>query len=70
MNKGLDAMFMHYGIRKEDMLIIEKICIDNKIDFEWFKEFILREYHENKMKNQEIEPNTVQRIIENALKNT
>ena len=45
MNKGLDAMFMHFGIRSEDMAIIKNICEENNIEFEWFKDFILKEYH-------------------------
>ncbi|QHC83876.1 hypothetical protein AS589_03250 [Empedobacter brevis] len=69
MNKGLDAMFMHYGIRKEDMIIIQEICEKHEVDFEWFKDSILKEYHEIKMKNQETEANLLQKIIENALKN-
>lgn len=69
MDKGLDAMFIHYGIRREDMAIIKNICEDNEIDFDWFKDEILKEYHEIKMKNQETEEITIQKIIEKALKN-
>ncbi|MDM1137821.1 DNA modification system-associated small protein [Empedobacter sp. R132-2] len=69
MNKGLDATFMHYGIRKEDMIIIKEICDEHEVDFEWFKDSILKEYHEIKMKNQETEGNLIQKLIENALKN-
>ena len=69
MDKGLDAMFIHYGIRREDMAIIKIICEANDIDFDWFKDEILKEYHEIKMKNQETEEITIQKIIEKALKN-
>lgn len=69
MDKGLDAMFIHYGIRREDMAIIKNICEANEIDFDWFKDDILKEYHEIKMKNQETEEITIQKIIEKALKN-
>lgn len=69
MDKGLDAMFIHYGIRREDMAIIKNICETNDIDFDWFKDDILKEYHEIKMKNQETEEITIQKIIEKALKN-
>ena len=44
MNKGLDGTFMHYGIRNEDMRIIQDICDKNEINFDWFKENILKEY--------------------------
>lgn len=67
MNKGLDSMFIHYGIRREDMEIIKNICEENAIDFEWFKDSILKEYHELKMSNEELESNVLQLIIEKAL---
>ncbi len=69
MNKGLDAMFMHSGIRNEDMAIIENICKDNDIDFEWFKDTILKEYHELKMKNEDISSKSLQTLLEKALAN-
>lgn len=69
MDKGLDAMFIHYGIRREDMEIIKNICEANEINFDWFKDEILKEYHEIKMKNQETEEIIIQKIIEKALKN-
>ena len=67
MNKGLDGTFMHYGIRNEDMRIIQDICEKNEINFDWFKENILREYHNLKMKNEEIDVKTLHRLLENAL---
>ena len=69
MNKGLDAMFMNYGIRKDDMDIIKKICDEAEIDFDWFKEYILKEYHELKMKNEELDSKSLQKILEKALSN-
>lgn len=69
MNKGLDAMFMNYGIRKEDMDIIKNICEEAEIDFDWFKEYILKEYHELKMKNEELDSKSLQKILEKALSN-
>ena len=53
MNKGLDSTFMHYGIRREDMRIIQTICEENDVNFEWFQEYILKEFHSLKMKNEE-----------------
>jgi len=38
---GLDRVFLHYGVRQEDMDIIEQSCRDNDIDPEWFKEYVL-----------------------------
>lgn len=67
MSKGLDAMFMHYGIRKEDMALIEEICKEHDVDFEWFKDHILKVYHEQKMKNENLDSRSLQRILEKAL---
>ena len=67
MNKGLDAMFMHFGIRKDDMALIEKICEENEVDFDWFKDHILKEYHEQKMKHEDLDSKSLQKILENAL---
>ena len=69
MNKGLDAMFMNFGIRNEDMEIIKNICEEAQIDFDWFKDFILKEYHELKMKNEDLDSKSLQKIIEKALSN-
>ena len=41
--KGLDTTFLHYGIRKEDMSLIETLCIEHKLEFEWVKEDLLKE---------------------------
>ena len=35
--KGLDTTFLHYGIRKEDMSLIETLCIEHKLEFDWVK---------------------------------
>lgn len=69
MDKGLDAMFMNFGIRSEDMNIIKDICEENEIDFEWFKDYILKEYHELKTKNEEMDSKRLQKLIEKALTN-
>ena len=49
MAKGLDGMFVNYGIRKEDMNIIKTICEKNELDFDWVKEYILKEYHSKRV---------------------
>lgn len=69
MNKGLDAMFMNFGIRSEDMNIIKNICEENDIDFEWFKDYILKEYHELKTKNEDMDSKGLQKLLEKALTN-
>ena len=49
MAKGLDNKFLHYGIRKEDLSMIEAICDAEQIDFEWLSEEILKAYHAKKV---------------------
>lgn len=34
MAKGIDSKFVHYGIRKDDLAIIEAICEKEGIDFD------------------------------------
>ena len=33
--KGLDTLFVHYGIRREDMRVIEALCNEYDVDFDW-----------------------------------
>lgn len=65
--KGLDTTFVHYGIRKEDISLIEAICTDHKLEFEWIKEDILKEFHERKIKNEDMDEKSIEKIIEKAL---
>ena len=45
-NKGLDTTFVHFGIRKEDMNLIEALCPEHQLDFDWVKDDLLKEFHE------------------------
>lgn len=65
--KGLDIIFVHYGIRKEDMDLIETLCTEHKLDFDWVKEDLLKEFHERKIRNQELDEKGIEKIIEKAL---
>lgn len=65
--KGLDTMFLHYGIRKEDISLIETLCIEHKLDFDWVKEDLLKELHERKIRHQEIDEKSIEKVIEKAL---
>ena len=67
MKKGLDRCFLHYGIRQEDMEIIEAAARDADIDAEWMKEYILKPY--NEARNEEaIDDKKLRKILNNALK--
>jgi len=65
--KGLDTTFVHFGIRKEDMALIEVLCTEHKLDFDWIKDHLLKEFHEKKIRNQEIDEKSIEKIIEKAL---
>lgn len=65
--KGLDTTFVHYGIRKEDMDLIAVLCTEHQLDFEWVKEELLREFHERKIRNQDMDEKSLEKIIEKAL---
>lgn len=67
MKKGLDRTFLHYGIRQEDMEIIEAATRDADIDADWMKEHILKPY--NEARNEEsIDEKKLRKILNNALK--
>lgn len=65
--KGLDITFVHYGIRKEDMDLIEVLCTEHKLDFDWIKEDLLKEFHDKKIRNQEMDEKAIEKIIDKAL---
>ena len=68
MKKGLDRCFLHYGIKQEDMNIIEQACVDNDIDAEWMKENILKPYQDEKNNQNFVEEKKLAKIMKQALK--
>lgn len=68
MKKGIDGTFLHYGIRREDMEVIEQACQDSSIDSEWMKEYILKAYHEERNNQNTVDDKTLAKIIKKALK--
>lgn len=65
--KGLDSTFLHFGIRKEDIQLIETLCEKHELEFDWVKDFLIKQFHEKKIRNQEIDDKTVSQIIDKAL---
>lgn len=70
MKKSLDRTFLNYGIRQEDMTLIESACQTEGIDAEWLKESILKPFHEERNNQNEaaLEDKKVTRILKKALK--
>lgn len=70
MKKSLDRTFLNYGIRQEDMQLIESACQSEGIVADWMKDCILKPFHDER--NNQNEPNLedkkVTRILKKALK--
>ncbi len=69
MRKGIDSTFLHYGVRKEDMALIEQSCQDSGIDPDWLKENLLKPYNEERNNQNVVEEKKLARIVKKALKN-
>jgi hypothetical protein len=67
MSKGIDNKFVHYGIRREDLAMIEAICDAEGIDFDWLSEDILKAYHARKVDVIEISDSDTEDIIRSAI---
>lgn len=67
MAKGIDQKFVHYGIRKDDLSMIEAICDAENIDFEWLSEEILKAYHARKVDVIEIDDSSTEEIVRAAI---
>jgi hypothetical protein len=65
--KGLDTTFVHYGIRKEDMELIAILCTEHSLEFDWVKEDLLKEFHDKKIRNQDVDEKAIEKLIEKAL---
>lgn len=44
--KGIDQKFVHYGIRSDDLSMIEAICDAEGVDFDWLSEEIRKRHTE------------------------
>ena len=60
---------MHYGVRTEDMALIEQVCQDSEINTEWLKEQILKPYNEERNNQNFVEEKKLTKILKKALKN-
>ena len=67
MASTIDSKFIHYGIRREDLSMIESICDAEQIDFEWLSEEILKAYHAKKVDVIEIDDAATEDIIRAAI---
>ncbi len=66
-NKGIDQKFVHYGIRRDDLSMIEAISVAEGLDFDWISEDILKAYHAKKVDVIEIDDADTEEIIRAAI---
>jgi hypothetical protein len=67
MTKGLDASFIHYGIRKPDLDLLEALATKHQIDFGWLQDDILRKFHEARAADKEMDEKALRGLLETAL---
>lgn len=68
MAKGIDQKFVHYGIRRDDLQVIETLCEKYEIDVDWMEENVLKAYHEKKVDVTDISDAETENVIRNAIK--
>ena len=70
MKKGLDRTFLNYGIREDDMMLIESACQSEGIDADWLKDCILKPFQDERNNQNEanLDERKVARILKKALK--
>lgn len=68
MRKGIDSTFLHYGVRNEDMALIEQACQDADINSEWLKSEILGPYNEERNNQNVVDEKKLMKIVKKALK--
>ena len=67
MIKGIDPKFVHYGIRKDDLAMIQAICEAEGVDFDWLSEEVLKAYHAKKVDMIEVSDLDTEEIIRSAI---
>ena len=67
MCNGIDQKFVHYGIRRDDLAMIESICMAEGIDPDWLSEEILKAYHAKRVDVIEMSDSDTEDIIRAAV---
>lgn len=66
-HKGLDSAFVHYGIRRDDLRILEILAEKHNLDWDWIQEEILKKYHEKKTNDELSDERDIIKLIETAV---
>ncbi len=61
--KTIDATFVQYGIRADDLQVIESLAIKHDLDVEKIKE-MLREFHDKRIKQEDFDDTRIRRFLE------
>ena len=67
MKKGLDISFVHYGIRRDDLDLIETLCTTHGLDAEWVMQDLLKTLHEKRVSDADLDGKGIEKLIEKAL---
>ena len=69
--KGIDKTFLHYGVRTEDMHVIEELCKERDFDIDpvWLQEQILKPFQAERNKNGLMDEKNLAKLLKRALKN-
>lgn len=49
------------------MGLIEALCTEHQLEFDWIRDELLKEYHEKKIRNQDIDEKSLEKVIDKAL---
>lgn len=67
-HKSIDSTFLHYGVQKSDMEIIEQACRDHEIDQQWLKDEILKPYNDLRNSSNSIDEKKIAKLVKKAIK--
>ncbi|MEI7586984.1 hypothetical protein [Runella sp.] len=67
MKKGLDISFVHYGIRRDDLDLIETLCTTHGLDADWVLQDLLKNLHEKRVSDADLDGKGIEKLIEKAL---
>lgn len=67
MSKGIDSVFVHTGVSKSDLRIMEDLAAEHQLDFDWIQDEILKPLAALRAKEQELDDRSVEKVFEKAL---
>lgn len=65
---NIDASFLRYGVRSDDLEVIRRLSTEEGMDPDWLTEQILKVYHEREVEGKEPTDQEGRRLIGKAIK--